>query len=137
MHSRIVKEVVATLYPENGEVFTLSAGRRHMLAKCGLRIDIVQHTAAFKARNPQGYGVKRRYISLVFCLEPETAAGITEEVFRSVEGYEIYCEIERSDGSYEKIKLDNLLEESVDLYQNEWEFRIEDVETVKKLIKLC
>lgn len=136
MHTRTVEEVIATLHPENGEVFLLSAGLRRRLAKCSLQIDIVQHVTTFKARNPKGYDVKRRYISLVFCLDPEVAAEITDEVFRSVERYEIYCEIERSDGSYEKIKLDNLLEESVDLYENEWEFRIEDVETVKKLLKM-
>jgi len=38
-------------------------------------------------------------------------------------------------GSYEKIKFDKLLEESIDIYKNEWEFRIEDVETIKKLMK--
>lgn len=136
MYNRTVEEVIATLHPENGEVFLLSAGRRRRLAKCSVRIDIVQHTTTFKARNPKGYDVKKRYISLVFCLDPEMAAGITDEIFQSVEGYEVYCEIERSVGNYEKIKLDKLLEESVDLYENEWEFRIEDAETVKKLLKM-
>ena len=136
MHSRIVEEVIATLHPENGEVFILSAGRTRKLAKCNLQIDIIQHTTTFKARNPKGYDVKRRYISLVFCLDPEMTTEITDEVFRSVEGYEIYCEIERSDNSYEKIKLDNLLEESVDLYENEREFRTADTETIKKLLKM-
>lgn len=136
MYYRTVKEVIATLHPENGEVFLLSAGRRRKLATCSLQIDIVQHTTTFKARNPKGYDVKRRYISLVFCLDPEVATEITDEVFRSAEWYEICCEIERSDGSYEKIKLDNLLEESVDLYKNEWEFRIEDLETVKRILNM-
>ena len=134
--SRIVEDVIVTLHPENGEVFILSAGRRRKIAKCSLQIDIVQHTMTFKARNPKGYDVKRRYIFLVFCLDPEMTTEITDEVFRSVKGYEIYCKIERSDNSYEKIKLDNLLEESVDLYENEWEFRIEDTETIKKLLKM-
>ncbi|MCX4268003.1 MAG: hypothetical protein OSJ62_04990 [Lachnospiraceae bacterium] len=136
MYNRTVQEVIATLRPENGEVFLLTAGRRHMLAKCSLRIDVVQHITTFKARNPKGYDVKKRYISLVFCLDPERKAEITDELFQSAEGYEIYCEMERHDGCYEKIKLDQLLEESVDLYENEWEFRIEDIETIKKLLKL-
>lgn len=136
MHSRIVEEVIATLHPENGEVFILSAGRRCKFAECSLRIDVVQRAITFKARNPKGYDVKRRYVSLVFCLGPKMAAGITDEAFQSAEGYEIYCEIERSDGIYEKIKMDKLLEESVDLYKNEWKFRIEDTETIRKLIKM-
>ena len=103
--SRIVEDVIVTLHPENGEVFILSAGRTRKLAKCNLQIDIIQHTTTFKARNPKGYDVKRRYISLVFCLDPEMTTEITDEVFRSVEGYEIYCEIE-------------------------------DVETIKKLLKM-
>lgn len=41
MYRRTVKEVIATLYPENGEVFFLSAGRRYMLAKCSLQMNIV------------------------------------------------------------------------------------------------
>lgn len=137
MHGRTVKEVIATLYPENGEVFILSAGRRRKLAKCSLRIDVVEHSTTFKARNPKGYDVKNRYISLVFCIDPEMAAGMTNEIFQSAEGYEIYCEIEKNVGCFEKIKLDKLLEESVDLYENEWEFRIEDVEMVKRLLKFC
>ncbi len=136
MHNRIVEEIITTLYPENGEVFILSAGRRRKLAKCSLQIDIVQHTTTFKARNPKGYDVKRRYVSLVLYLDPEMTAEITDEVFWSAEGYEIYCEIGRSDGSYEKIKLDNLLEESIDLYKNKWEFRIEDTEIIKKLLEM-
>ena len=100
-----MEEVIATLHPENGEVFILSAGRRRKIAKCSLQIDIVQHTMTFKARNPKGYDVKRRYIFLVFCLDPEMTTEITDEVFRSVKGYEIYC-------------------------------KIEDVETIKKLLKM-
>lgn len=62
---------------------------------------------------------------------------ISKELFQLVDGYEISCEIERQDGCYEKIKLDQFLEESVDLYENEWAFRIEDRETIKKLSKFC
>ena len=71
------------------------------------------------------------------CFDPEMATGITNEIFKSIDRYEIYCEIEKNIGSYEKIKFDKLLEESIDLYKNEWEFRIEDVETIKKLMKIC
>lgn len=137
MYHKTVEEVITTLYPENGEVFILSNGRRMLLAKCSLKIDIMQHSTTFKARNPNGYNVKNRYISVVFCVDPEMAAGITNEIFKSIDRYEICCEIEKNIGSYEKIKFDKLLEESIDLYKNEWEFRIEDVETIKKLMEIC
>ncbi len=67
MYHKIVEEVIATLHPENGEVFILSNGHRMLLAKCSLKIDIVQHSTTFKARNPNGYDVKNRYLSVVFC----------------------------------------------------------------------
>ncbi len=133
MNYKTVEETLCTFQPENGEVFFVAKGRRKLLARCGLEINIVQRSTTFKARNPKGYDVKKRYISVVFCIDPKIAADITDEVFMSAEGYEICCEIEKASGVYEKIKLDNLLEESVDLYENEWEFRIEDAETVKKL----
>ena len=81
--------------------------------------------------------MKNRYLSVVFCLDPEMAAGITDEIFKSINKYEISCEIEKNIGSYERIKFDKLLEESIDLYKNEWEFRIEDIETIKRLMKMC
>ncbi len=40
-------------------------------------IDVVQHTTTFQARNPSGYAVKNRHVSLVFCLEPEMESEIT------------------------------------------------------------
>lgn len=137
MHGRTVEEVIAMLHPENGEVFILSDRRRMRLAKCSLRMDVVEHSTTFKARNPKGYDVRKRYVSLVFRIDPEMAAEMTGEIFQSAEEYEIYCEIEKEVGCFEKVKLDKLLEESVNLYENEWKFRIEDVETVKRILKLC
>ncbi len=40
MCNRIVKEVIATLHLENGEVFLLSAGRRYCIARTDGRVEI-------------------------------------------------------------------------------------------------
>ena len=102
----------------------------------GLDIDIVRHSTVYKARNPVGYSVRERYATVVFCLDTKTAAEIGESIFAAAEGYEIYFEAEKNIGEYEKIKLDNLMEETVDLFENEWVFRIEDEKTIRKLMKI-
>lgn len=67
---------------------------------------MVEHSATVQARKPEGHDVKKQYVSLVFCLDPKMAAGTTDGVFQLVEGYEIYCGIEKINRSYEKIKRD-------------------------------
>ncbi len=62
MYHKTIEDVIATLQPENGEVFILSNGRRMLFAKCNLKINIVQYSITFKSRNPNGYNVKNRYI---------------------------------------------------------------------------
>ena len=137
MNYKSVEETLHTLESDNGEVYIISNGRRKMLAKCKLKIDIIQHSTTFKARNPKGYDVKKRYISVILCIDPETSPNITDEIFNRAERYEICFEVEKDVGVCEKIKLDNLFEESIDLYENEWEFSIEDNEVIKRLMKLC
>lgn len=62
------------------------------------------HSDTFQARNPEGYDVKKRYVSQVFCPDPKMAAETTDGVFQLVDGYKIYCGIGKIDRSYEKIK---------------------------------
>lgn len=136
MNYKSVDETLRTIENESGEVYIISNERRMLLANCRLKIDIIQHSTTFKARNPKGYDVKRRYVSIILCIDPETSPNITDEIFKRAERFEIYFEVEKDIGVYEKIRLDNLFEQSVDLYENEWEFSIEDNEIIKKLMKL-
>lgn len=136
MRQKTTDETLRTLHSDCGEIYVISRGRRRKLADCKIDIEIVERATSFRARNPRGYDVKRRYVSLVFCLDSDVSESITDDVFADTEEYEIYCGIEKNIGEYKKIKLDHLLEESVDLYENEWEFRIEDQETVRRLLAL-
>ena len=136
MNYKTYDETIKSLNSNSGEVFVISGGRRMKLADCRLDIDIIKHSVVYKARNPAGYSVNERYASVVFCLDTKTAAEIDESVFASAEGYEIYFFAKKNVGEYEKIKLDNLMEETVDLFENEWVFRIEDEATIRKLIKI-
>lgn len=136
MNYKTCDETIKSLHSNTSEVFILSGGRRMKLADCKLDIDIVRHSTVYKARNPVGYSVRERYATVVFCLDTKTAAEIGESIFAAAEGYEIYFEAEKNIGEYEKIKLDNLMEETVDLFENEWVFRIEDEKTIRKLMKI-
>ncbi len=136
MNYKTCNETIKTIHSNLGELFILSEGKRKKLAECRVDIDIIRHSTVYRARNPTGYNVYERYASIVFCLEPKAADKIDNKVFETAEGYEVYFEVEKNIGEYEKIKLDNLLEESIDLFENEWIFRIEDEGTVRKLMKI-
>lgn len=133
---KTVEEILNTIKPEKGEIFVVTDGKRMKLADCKPEIDIVQKSTYLNALNANGYVVRRVLMSVVLCLDNQTALDFFDDFFSRAERFELSFETEKNIGEYVKITLKNLRVNSIDLYKNEWEFFTDDKNDIDKLLTI-
>lgn len=130
-------ETVASLQPENGEVYAIISNRRYFLAACRIMIDIKKRSTQVNTIGSLHAQYKNTFASVVFCIDPERSERFDAELAQQVEAYEIVCEFPIGIGESEKIKLEKFVSADVDFFANEWVFEIQDMDTIKKLLRFA
>lgn len=132
-----VIETIASLQPKSGEVYAIISNRRYFLAACRITIDIKKRSTQVNTIGSLQAQYKNTFASIVFCIDPKRSASFDAELTERVEAYEIVCEFQTGIDESEKIKLEKFVSADVDFFENEWVFEIEDMDTIKKLLRFA
>lgn len=132
----MMKKLRKILTFENGELYTVTSGRRILLARCEPMIEIFEQSSNIPAIGAGGYKVKKYHMAIILCDDLDTTRNVDEDFLRAVTGFELYADIQRQDGVFENIVFDNLTPTEIDL-DGEWKFEINgQPELVKKLMAI-
>lgn len=127
----MLKRLVKTLVCEKGELFGIINGRRILLAKCKPRLEIMENSQQVNSIGVQGYNVKKRYVTLVLCKEPQTTREVDVDFLRTVTRFEMSADVQRTDGIFENIVFDSILPDEIELDGN-WKFQVIGQEDLAK-----
>ncbi len=128
------KRLIKTLHFENGELYTVTQGRRVLLARCMPKIEIYEHITDVPMLGGS-YAVKTWKVSIIICDEMDFTRSVDVDFFKTVSQYDLSADIQRADGVYEKIVFDNLVPSVIEL-RGSWMFETENEEILKKLLAL-
>lgn len=131
----MTKCLIQTLLFENGELYGIVRGRRILLAQCDPKVEIYEHSTDVPMPGMQRYRVKKRQTGMVLCPSPDTTRQIDEGFLRAVTRFEVFADIQREDGIFEKIRFDNLIPNEIDL-DGDWKFEVGENEIIKRLLAL-
>lgn len=132
----MIKKLIKTLFFERGEMYTVTNGRRILMARCEPKIEIYEHRQNIKAVGMRNYSVKKYHIVVVLCSDLDFTRDIDEKFLRSVSRFEMTADIQRDDGIFEKVFFEGLQPVKIE-FDGEWEFEIENQpELIKKFMEL-
>jgi len=128
--------LIETLYGENGELYATRDGRRILLAKCSPELRIYEHSQRVNILGKPGYGVKTYNSVLTLLPTPETTCAVDVDFLRGISQFEMVCDIQRTDGIFERMKFGNLDPEEIALY-GDWTFNISGTpDMIQRLLTL-
>lgn len=119
----MIKRLIKTIGLENGRLYCVVGAKRFCLAECEPKIEIYEHSTHVNSVGAMRYSVKKRHITIVLCENPELTREVDEEFFRGVIRFELTADMQRTDGVFEVIRLDNLIPNEIDL-DGEWQFEL-------------
>ncbi len=113
---------------ERCELYCTVKGNRCLLARCEAEIEVYEEERAVPILG-RSRTVKKIKYSLVLCNELELTRNIEEEYLKYIEAFDLKGQIQRYDGIFESVNLNNLIPTerwSADM----WEFSFEGVPDV-------
>lgn len=128
------KRLIKTLYFENGELYTVTQGRRVLLAGCAPKIEIYEHLSDVPVLG-RSCAIKEWKVSIVICDGMDFTRRVDVDFLKTVTQFDLSADIQRTDGVYENIVFDNLIPSEIDL-SNSWVFGTENQAILKKLLAL-
>ena len=129
-----MQRLVKTIYPENGELFCVSNGLRTRLAQCDVKLEILEEVQDIPMLG--GYKVKKYHMAVILCNHVRLTRPVDTAFFKTVAAYDMTVDVQRLDGVWESIPLDNLYPKDIEL-DGEWKFEIEGrPELIKRLLCL-
>lgn len=129
-----MQRLIKTICCENGELYSTSNARRVLLARCGVRLEIMEDSQDIPMLG--GYKVKRRHVMIVLCSDMEFTRKADVDFLKTVTAYDLSVDIQRQDGVYEPIPITNIRPEEIDL-DGEWKFEVEGrPDLFRKLLSL-
>ena len=131
-----MKTLVKTIQGERGELYITTNGNRYKLADCAPLIEVWEHTDRVTILGKTSYGVKRIYLSLVLCEDMELTRPVDVAFLRKVDVFALVTDVQRTDGAFERLNLDNLSPDIIEL-DGRWTFMLpEKRELMNKLLAL-
>jgi len=115
--------LIKTLKGENGELYAVIDGRRVLLAKCNLRVEVYEHSQKVNILGAQGYRVKKHNSALVICAVTETTRDVDVDYLQKISHFEVLGDFQREDGIFERVVFDSLSPVDIDLHGN-WVFDV-------------
>ena len=119
----MVQRLVKTITCENGNLYSITDGRRILLAACSPRIEITEQSVNVKSSGVRGFSVKKNYITLVLCGTPGLTRELDMDFWNKVTSFGLEADIQRTDGIFEKIYFDNAIPQEIDL-DGDWVFEV-------------
>ncbi len=119
----MVQRLVKTITCENGNLYSITDGRRILLAACSPRIEITEQSVNVKSIGVRGFSVKKNYITLVLCGTPGLTRELDMDFWNKVTSFGLEADIQRTDGIFEKIYFDNAIPQEIDL-DGDWVFEV-------------
>lgn len=117
-----MKRLIKTLHGEQGELFCICEGRRILLSRCRPVVEILEEIQYISAIGNCGR-VKSSRITVVLCREQDFTRAVDAAFLGTVTRFELRADIQRQDGIFEQIILDNLLPVEIDL-SGDWKFEL-------------
>lgn len=131
----MIKRLIRTLFLERGELYVITNGRRVLLAHCEPEAHIYECSQNIKSVGMRTYGVKTCHMAIVLCSDMDFTREADEDFLKTVTRFELSSDIQRSDGVFEKITVENLAPDELDL-NGKWTFEvIGQQELIRKLIE--
>ena len=119
----MVQRLVKTITCGNGNLYSITGGRRILLATCRPRIEVTEKSVNVKSIGVNGFNVKKNYITRVLCGTPELTRELDMDFWNTVTSFGIETDIQRTDGIFEKIYFDNAIPREIDL-DSDWVFEV-------------
>jgi len=126
--------LIKTMPVELAELFTTVDGRRILLAKCKMNIELYEHTVHIPVMGSRNMKVKERSEAKLRCSDLELTREVSLDFLRSVVCYDLSVDIQRSDGVFERLTLYNITPESIDL-SGDWVYAL-NANDVHKLFNI-
>ncbi len=131
-----MRRLIRTLECEGGKLYVTARGSRILLAQCKPKIEIVEDLQNIPILGKTGYSVRKRHFSIVLCKEPCTTRNIDADFLRSVTGFDLSVDIQRRDGVYENVIINNIIPTDIDL-DGDWTFDVpEQPDLTGKLLEM-
>ncbi|MBQ9879003.1 MAG: hypothetical protein IJM45_01080 [Clostridia bacterium] len=113
--------LINTLRGERGELYFRKGGRRVRLASCSPKIEIWQEETSAPCIGGETL-IRRLFFSVVICGDTILTRDVDEAFIRSVEGFDLNVELQRTDGNYKLVKITDLPLHEYDATANRWTF---------------
>ena len=125
------KHLIEQVDLSNAEIYYSSKGRRFLLTECKARLDVYEDRIRIPTIGGFG-GVKKRKYVLSICSELAAKREIDFDFLRKVESFEIYADICREDGVFERLKFTSLSVVDIEI-DGEWVFEVLNTDRLKDL----
>ena len=129
-----MKTLIKTLHIENGELYTVTDGRRILLSVCPLKIELYEIFANTPVLGVVGYEVKVSYNAEVSCNPVEFTRLVDVDFLKTVSRYEIVGAIQKESGEFERLIFDCIRLARFDLPRGIWAFDVTDDNMIQKLL---
>ena len=130
-----MKRLLKTIQGENGELFALIDGNRILLANCKPSFELFEECVSVPILGTS-YKVKSYKFVIVLCDDLAYTREVSIDYFRKVKGFDLVVDIQRTDGVFEVIKLNNIIPTEIEL-DGQWRFEVtKDKELINKIFNL-
>lgn len=116
------KTRIKSIDTENGTIYVVRNGLRSVIARSDITIHVYENATTIPVLG-KGYDVKRRYVTIAVSSDAEYTREVDEEYLRSISQFDITAEIERPDGVFERLILNNVLPIEINL-DGDWIFEL-------------
>lgn len=131
---RNMRKLVKTIEGRDCEVFAIHHHDRIPVGKADPTVAVYEDNTEVPALGRNSIRHKKAFFSIVICPDPEMETGMTEEMLRGLTAFDLQMWLPCRDDTYAAFMVYGVAD--VDLAPDRWEFRINDKETLAKLLAL-
>lgn len=125
--------IIKTLAIEDALLNVVTAGRRTPLARFTGKIEITENQSMVPVLGRRCKGEKKIYASFILCRDMNYQ---TEDEFNTGKVYEAVGDVQRSDGTYERLLFSGLRYEDMNPVDGTVTFEVADLELIRKMINM-
>lgn len=110
----MIQRLLKTILCEQGELYTITEGRRILLARCRPKLEILQQESSILVAG-RDYKVKKLHVVLALCAGLDFTRQVDSGFLQSVTRFELTADVQRMDGIFETLRFDRLMPDELEL----------------------
>ena len=128
------QKLIKTIHGCECKIFGTAHHNRFRIGAAAPTVEVWERVTDVPTIGNQSARYKETFFSIVLCPDPEMEAAVTAETIKGMTSFDLLMYLEREEGVFVPFEIYDV--SSAELTDDEWRFRVEDHETLKRLLNL-